>query len=111
MAKNIFANHKPDKSLLYRLILPLMAFIVVVIIFVNSLANMESRSYEQQRSALEGALNKSIVHSYAISGYYPPSLQYILDKYQIIYNRELFYIDYQPLGMNMMPDLTIVTLK
>ena len=111
MAKNIFANHKQDKSLLYRLILPLMAFAVVMVLFVNSLGNMESRSYEQQRTALEGAVNKSIVHSYAISGYYPPSLQYILDKYQIIYNRDLFYIDYQPLGFNMKPDVTIVTLR
>jgi len=111
MARNIFANHKQDKSILYRLILPLVAFAVVVTLFVNSMGNMESRSYEQQRMALEGALNKSIVHSYAISGYYPPSLEYILDRYQIIYNRDLFYIDYQPLGINMMPDLTIVTLR
>jgi hypothetical protein len=111
MAKNIFANKKRDSSLLYRLLLPLIAFVAVISIFITSLGNMETRSYEQQRMALEGAITKGIVHSYATSGYYPPSLQYILDKYQIIYNSDIFYIDYQPIGSNIMPDLTIITLR
>ena len=111
MARNIFANKKKDKSIFYRFALSLFAFVAVVILFVNSLGNMEANSYEQQRATLEGAINKSIIHSYATSGYYPPSLEYILDTYQIIYNTDLFYIDYQPLGSNIIPEVTIITLK
>ena len=40
--------------------------------------------------------------------YYPPSLEYIKEHYGLFYNEELFYIDYQPIGSNIMPDVTIL---
>ena len=34
---------------------------------------------------------------------------YIKEHYGLIYNEQLFFIDYQPIGSNIMPDVTILT--
>ena len=107
---NRFANTKKDKSFLYRLILPIAVFIGILLIFMNTVRGMEDGNVRQQKDALTNALNKSIVHCYATEGFYPPSLQFIKDHYQVTYNEEMFYVDYQPLGSNMLPDVTIISL-
>ena len=58
--------------------------------------------------SLENALNRSITQCYAVEGAYPPSLAYIKEHYGLIYDEELFYVDYQPIGSNIMPDVTIM---
>ena len=111
MNRNIFSKKTPHYWYARKILLPLVAFIIMVSLFINSLNNIDVASYEQQRESLINALNKSIAHNYAITGYYPPSLEYILDKYQIVYNDNLFYVDYKPIGANIPPSLTVVSLR
>jgi len=104
-------SKKKDKSIIYRLILPLVVFAAVIVIFINSANHMQETSKQQQYEALNSALTKNIVHCYATEGFYPPSLKYIQDHYQLTYNHDLFFVDYQPMGANMMPELTIIQRK
>ena len=48
------------------------------------------------------------VHCYAIEGSYPESLQYLKDNYGLTYDEEKYFIDYQVLGSNILPDVTII---
>ena len=57
---------------------------------------------------LEAALNRSITHCYAIEGTYPESLEYLTKNYGLTYDEDKFYIDYQPLGADIMPDVTVI---
>lgn len=109
MSKNRFSkSNKKDRSIFLRLILPILIFIIVVFLFVNQMGSMAENSREQQYEALSNALRKSIIHNYASEGYYPPSLEYIINKYQITFNSDLFHISYRPSGSNIMPDFTII---
>ncbi|MCL2865693.1 MAG: hypothetical protein FWE25_09155 [Lachnospiraceae bacterium] len=108
---NRFSNTKKDKSFIYRLILPLLLFVAIVLIFLNSLGGLQEQNVQQQQEALHNALNKSIIHSYATYGFYPPSLNFIKERYQLNFNENLFYVDYQPLGANIIPDVTIIVLN
>ena len=48
------------------------------------------------------------MHCYAIEGSYPESLQYLKDNYGLTYDEEKYFIDYQVLGSNILPDVTII---
>lgn len=65
-------------------------------------------SLRRQREALEQALNRGVVLCYALEGRYPESLERLRRDYRVNYNEELFYVDYRPMGDNLMPDITIV---
>ncbi|WP_242847353.1 hypothetical protein [Dorea sp. D27] len=57
---------------------------------------------------METAVSRGIAHCYAIEGAYPESLQYLEAHYGLIYDKDRFFIDYQILGSNIMPDVTII---
>lgn len=80
----------------------------ILIIFILSLSLIGDSTIARQRESLETALNRNIIHCYAVEGFYPPSLSYIEDHYGLTYNHDLFFVDYQPIGSNMRPDVTIL---
>lgn len=81
---------------------------IVLIIFVLSLSRLGDSTVNRQRESLETALNRDIIHCYAVEGFYPPSLAYIEEHYGLTYNQNLFFVDYQPIGSNIRPDVTIL---
>ena len=105
---NRFSNQRTNRSLFVRLILPLALFFIIVATFWQGMANMQQRSASQQYEALHNALRRSIVHCYATEGFYPPSLAFIKEHYHLTYNTDLFFVDYQPIAQNIMPDITII---
>ena len=46
----------------------------------------------------------------ATTGHYPESLDSIRSDYGLIYNEDLFYVDYQVRAQNIIPDVTIIEL-
>ncbi|MDE7285476.1 MAG: hypothetical protein K2N55_01345 [Lachnospiraceae bacterium] len=81
---------------------------VILMIFVLSLSFIGDSTVSRQKESLETALNRDIIHCYAVEGFYPPSLTYIEEHYGLTYNHDLFFVDYQPIGSNMRPDVTIL---
>ena len=62
----------------------------------------------QERDILQKALDRNITQCYALEGSYPSSLHYLEENYGLIYNKEHFFIDYQYIGGNLRPDVTII---
>lgn len=108
MSKNRFDQNKinPFAGLVY--LLPLLGFIALFILFYRGITSVSDTTAAKQMESLENALNRSITQCYAVEGAYPPSLEYIKEHYGLIYDEELFYVDYQPIGSNIMPDVTIM---
>lgn len=94
---------KKSRGYLAYLIIPL--FIVAFWLIVSS---VDESTISRQKDSLENALNRDIVHCYAVEGYYPPSLEYIKEHYGLSYNEELFFVDYHPIGGNIRPDVTVL---
>ncbi len=72
---------------------------------VNRFAR-ETISYQEDTLIL--ALQKDIAQCYAIEGFYPPDLDYLKDHYGLVYDTEIFTVDYTAFGSNMYPDVTIL---
>ena len=65
----------------------------------------------KQQESLETALARDITHCYAVEGFYPPSLSYMEEHYGLTYDKDLFFVDYQPIGSNIRPDVTVISRK
>ena len=83
-------------------------FIFIVILFIAGTSIVSDKTDNQEIQTLEQAVNRGIVHCYSIEGSYPESLDYLKDNYGLTYDDEKFFIDYQVLGSNIIPDVTII---
>jgi len=82
--------------------------IILAVYFFNKIGN-KNISYE--KDSLKSALQRDIATCYAIEGFYPPSLEYIEENYGLVYDEDIFYIDYSAYSSNMYPDVTIIDLR
>lgn len=86
-------------------------FVVIAVLFIFALNYMGKSSITNQQESLESALRRDIIQCYSIEGMYPPSLDYIKSHYGLSYDESLFFIDYQPIGSNIYPDVTVICLS
>lgn len=91
--------------------LPLIAFLVLFFIFCRGINTVSETTEAKQLESLDNALSRGIVQCYAVEGFYPPDLAYLKEHYGLTYNETLFWVDYQPIGSNIMPEYTIIRLK
>ena len=88
--------------------LPLGAFIILIICFIGGINSVSETTKSKQLESLETALNRSITQCYAVEGVYPPSLTYLKEHYGLFYDEAAFLVDYQPIGSNLYPDVTVL---
>ena len=81
---------------------------LVLILYIQGLSSIDESTISRQQESLEKAINRDIIHCYAVEGFYPPSLEYIEDHYGLTYDKELFFVDYQPIASNLRPNVTIL---
>ena len=86
-------------------------FLIIIIAFMFGISFISSTSSKDQKQVLTDAVNKDIIHCYAIEGYYPPSLAYIEDHYGLTYDKSKYIVDYVPIADNIIPSVTIVEIK
>jgi len=108
---NRFTRQSLKKRILDSVNFSVLFFVAVIAVFIIGITSIASKNERDERQILESALNKDIVHCYAVEGYYPPSLQYIEDHYGLTYDEDRFLVDYEPIGNNIMPNVNIVEKK
>ena len=106
---NRFRNDKKNFSKLNKLKLSSIAFFLLFVFFLRGIQSISATTSEKQAESLEKAIYRSVAQCYAVEGTYPPSLAYLEDHYGLTYDTDSFFVDYQPIGSNIMPDITIIT--
>lgn len=105
---NRFSTHKKIFPKVNKLKLPIIAFLLLLIFFLYGIQSISDTTSEKQAESLENAIYRSVTQCYAVEGTYPPSLAYLKEHYGLIYDTDSFFVDYQPIGSNIMPDITII---
>ena len=82
-------------------------FAAILVLFLYGISYVSSSTGDRQEASLINAMERNIVHCYALEGFYPPSLNYIEEHYGLTYDETMFIVDYQPIGTNIYPDFTI----
>ena len=83
-------------------------FLGIFCAFLFGLSGISKETNEKQTESLQIAISRGIVRCYAAEGHYPESLEYLKDNYHISYNEDDYFVDYQVLGENIFPDVTII---
>lgn len=105
---NRFASYEKPKRKKSGWLLALASTFILFICCYLSLSNVSHTTLAEQQASLERAVRKNMVQCYITEGTYPESLTYLIENYPLIYDETTFYIDYQPVGSNLMPDVTVL---
>lgn len=108
---NRFTTKRAHLSRLPRIRIIYIICPILLIIFLLSLSSIQESTLSKQQESLETALARDITHCYAVEGFYPPSLSYMEEHYGLTYDKDLFFVDYQPIGSNIRPDVTVISRK
>ncbi len=87
-----------------------LAFVGLLVAFLFGITSVNRTTIEKQQESLQTAIERDVLHCYAVEGFYPPSLDYIKEHYGLVYDEETFFVDYKPVGSNIMPDITILRM-
>lgn len=87
---------------------PLLLMITALFLFICATGDLSSSNSAREEEIIATALDRSITQCYALEGAYPPDLAYLCDHYGFTYNQDHFFIDYQYIGSNLRPDVTII---
>ena len=89
-------------------LLPVLVFLIVFFFAFRGISSISDTTAEKEMEGLEQTVYRDIVHCYASEGYYPVDIDYLKEHYGLTWNEERYWIDYQPIGSNLMPDVTVV---
>lgn len=103
-----FSQESRIKSKFSGIHFSVLLFVVLFVYFLYMLGNISKDTVDRQQQSLETALNRSIVSCYCVEGTYPPSLDYIVEHYGLMYDTDTFAVDYIAIGSNIYPDVTVM---
>ena len=90
---------------------PLFVLVALLAVFAVGMNYFTVNTLARQKASLEKAVRADVTYCYATEGSYPTSLEYLEKKYGLTYDKDKFYVGYQSMGSNILPDITIVELE
>jgi len=89
--------------------LPMMAgiFIVLALLLAGTRLIEHSSRAEGTRLA-EESIRRASVQCYALEGFYPRNLDYLIERYGIMVDRDTYFVHYQYTADNLAPDVTVL---
>lgn len=103
--------HIKKKHTLHTLIISVVVSASLIILLAIMSGRIQSSSESEQQVILENAVSRSITQCYALDGAYPPDINYLVEHYGLTYDSSQYFIDYQYIGANIPPDVTIIRRK
>lgn len=91
-----------------KFVLSVCAFALITGVFYQGVESLSSSTQKRQKESLENALIRNITYCYAVEGAYPENLDYLKEHYGLTYDEDRFFVDYQVIGANILPDVTII---
>lgn len=85
-----------------------VCFLLAMVLLFGAFQGLREDGIRQQKLALEEALCKDLLLYYSLEGRYPATVEELLEKYPLAYDRSRFVIDYRLQGGNILPDITIL---
>lgn len=96
---------------IFHFIVPILFAAVLCLIFYLGIARTQTDSLEKEQVTLTQALEGGAIHTYALTGQYPQSLDELLSDYHITYDSEKFVVEYVPNGSNLLPSISVLPVN
>ncbi len=85
-----------------------LALCAVLLVFLTAVGNLDRDRSGEGRRRLEESLRRACAACYSVEGVYPPDLQYLTSRYGIQIDEKRYAVYYDAIGMNLMPDITVL---
>ena len=86
----------------------LILALAVLLCFLTAVSRLEQGRRSEGKVQLEDALRRTAVTCYASEGYYPPSVEYMVQRYGLQYDETAYLVHYEVFASNLMPEITVV---
>ena len=94
-----------------RRILPAAVFLIALAAAALLFTRVVSaRTDAEVLSLAEEGVRRAAVECYALEGFYPRTLDYLVENYGVIADDSRYVISYQYVASNLMPDITVLAL-
>lgn len=100
----VFARSHP----LRRLVLLLLAVCVLPAALSLAARGLGSRADQESLDLTAQAIRRAAVQCYALEGAYPANLDHLEERYGVQVDESRFFVDYQYVAANLMPDITVL---
>ncbi len=100
----VFRRSRP----LGRLILLLLAACLLPVVLSLAARCLGSRADEESLDLTAQAIRRAAVQCYALEGAYPANLSHLEERYGVQVDESRFFVDYQYVAANLMPDITVL---
>ncbi|MCD7764709.1 MAG: hypothetical protein LUI14_16280 [Lachnospiraceae bacterium] len=108
---NRFAREKKRHSLLRQIVSTAAIFCCAAFLLLYGAGTISESASTEQAESLQTALTRSAVQCYATEGAWPESLDYLCEHYGISWDANKYVVDYEILGANLMPTITVIPLS
>lgn len=102
--------HKKAKPPI-RLLISILLFALCAAGCWTEISSISHQAAQAEQENLLSALERSAVHCYAVEGTYPESLDILKDHYGITWDETKYVVDYEIIGSNLKPSITVIPLK
>ena len=86
----------------------ILLVLAVLLCFLFAVSRLEQGRQAEGKQQLEEALRRTAVACYASEGFYPPSVEYMVQHYGLQYDEQVYRVHYEIFASNLMPEITVV---
>jgi len=90
---------------------PLLFSGVIIGALLFGFGTAEETSRAEGVRILEESIMRVVIHSYAVNGHFPESIDYIIENYNVYVDRTRFLVHYEVFASNMLPNIIIFELR
>lgn len=90
------------------LLVPLI-LILALVWFSAALSDLERGRHEEGMRQLEDSIRRAAVACYAAEGIYPPDLAYLTEHYGIQIDEGQYFVHYEAIAENLMPEIAVIS--
>lgn len=89
----------------------LIISLTILLLVASSLAGLNRRSRETGLDVARSAIERSVMHCYALEGAYPPSINYLRQYYGLNVDETQYLIVYERVVQNIYPVINVYFLE
>jgi len=96
----------------WRRYLPLAALLICIPLMLLLFSGYWRDKTEKESLAMaKESIRRAAVECYALEGFYPPNLDYLIGRYGVALDESRYFVDYQYIASNLMPDITVLAIS
>ena len=89
----------------------LLLLILLPLVLWFSARQLGGKADAEGLELAEQSIRRAAVQCYALEGVYPTSLDHLKEVYGVSVDESRYFVDYQYIASNLMPDITVLPLE